>query len=69
VSGEILYMDNIRNIKYQIILSLLKGNNYQGIVNITFELKSLNNREYFDVSYQGTGIKYLRVNNKKVEQR
>jgi len=30
------YLPHIRNIHYNIILSLMKGNTYQGVVNMSF---------------------------------
>jgi hypothetical protein len=37
-SGRISHLPNIKDINYRIILSLTKGNSYQGIVITTFQL-------------------------------
>lgn len=45
----------------------MKGNSYQGIVNISFLLGTLtDNDEYFKINYNGEGIKYVMVNGKEL---
>ena len=48
-------------------MCLSKGNSYQGIVNISFQMASLQPNAPFCLNFQGAGIKYLRVNNKTLE--
>jgi hypothetical protein len=67
-NGKIGYLENVKDICYKLILSLMKGNSYQGIVNISFWLDSLlDTEEYFKINYNGGGIKYVMVNGNKLE--
>lgn len=64
----IRYLDNVKDISYRLILSLMKGNSYQGIVNISFWLDCIvDTEEHFRINYNGGGVKYLMVNGKKIE--
>lgn len=57
----------MRDIHYKLILSLMKGNSYQGIVNISFWLdRLLDADDYFCLNYNGGGVKYVMVNNKRL---
>lgn len=60
-------MPNIREINYKIILTLIKGSGYQGIVNLSFSLDTLKGKDSLDLNFRGTGLKYLKVNSKILE--
>jgi hypothetical protein len=46
----------------------MKGNSYQGIVNISFWLEHLPESQIFlPLNYNGGGIKYLAVNGRAIE--
>lgn len=63
-SGRIQHCEYLRDIHYRLILSLMKGNSYQGIVNISFWLEGLPDvhEQYFPVNYNGGGVKFVMVN-------
>lgn len=68
VRHSIGYLDNVKDISYRLILSLMKGNSYQGIVNISFWLDCIvDTEEHFKVNYNGGGVKYVMVNGKKMD--
>lgn len=68
VQHRIGYLENVKDISYRLILSLMKGNSYQGIVNISFWLDGIvDTEEHFKVNYNGGGVKYVMVNGKKLE--
>ncbi len=70
-SGRIQHCEYLRDIHYRLILSLMKGNSYQGIVNILFWLEGLPDvhEEYFPVNYNGGGVKFVMVNGQRLEPR
>lgn len=48
----------------------MKGSSYQGVVSIGFNLSGLTDEvEYLSVNYNGTGIKCLMVNNRRIDER
>lgn len=68
VQHRIGYLENVKDISYRLILSLMKGNSYQGIVNISFWLDGMvDTEEHFRVNYNGGGVKYVMINGKKLE--
>ena len=68
VHHSIAYLENVKDISYRLILSLMKGNSYQGIVNISFWLDCIvDSEEHFRINYNGGGVKYVMVNGKKME--
>ncbi len=61
-------LNNIKDLSYRIILSLTKGNSYQGIVNVSFFLEELGKgEEHLYLNFDGGGIKYLMVNGKTID--
>lgn len=68
-SGLIVHLPYLKDIHYAIILCLIKGNAYQGIVNITFHLDNLRNDNSLDFGFNGSGIKYLKVNGRRLDPR
>ena len=68
VQHKIGHLENVKDISYRLILSLMKGNSYQGIVNISFWLDCIvDTEEHFKVNYNGGGVKYVMINGKKIE--
>ena len=65
VKKKVEYLGHVRKISYKVILSLMKGNTYQGVVNISFVLEALPDGP-FCLNYNGLGVKYLMVNNRVV---
>lgn len=54
---------HLSDIVYKVILNLNKGNIYQGVVKLSFLVKSLNNYgKNFKLNFNGTSVKYLSVN-------
>lgn len=45
----------------------MKGNTYQGIVNITFVLESMEDRPNLELDFKGTGIKFAKVNGRRLQ--
>jgi hypothetical protein len=59
---------NISDIFYKIILNLNKGNIYQGVLKLSFFIKSLSSYgKNFKLNYNGTSIKYVNVNGKVLD--
>lgn len=60
----------IRNLNYRLILSLNKGNNYQGVVLIDFELGHLSQNETpLGVNYNGAAVLALVVNGVLIDRK
>ena len=58
----------LRDVSYRVILSLMKGNSYQGVVDISFWLDSVPaDQEHLALDFSGSGVKYLMVNGLVVE--
>jgi hypothetical protein len=56
---------NISDILYKVIMNFNKGNIYQGVVKLSFFIKSLSPYgRNFKLNYNGTSVKYLSVNGK-----
>jgi len=66
--GAIRVCPYLRDISYKIILSLMKGNAYQGIINLSFFLEHLPvGQEHLRITFRGSGIKYLMANGKTID--
>lgn len=59
---------NISDIFYKIILNFNKGNIYQGVVKLSFFIKSLSSYgTNFKLNYNGSSVKYVSVNGRVLE--
>lgn len=67
--GSIGVMNHLRDLHYRIILCLMKGNSYQGIVNISFLLDSFKDEEDFKINFNGSGVKFVMVNGQALDAR
>lgn len=45
----------------------MKGNTYQGIVNISFDLRNNGYNQNLELDFFGTGIKFAKVNGKRLQ--
>lgn len=68
--GRVKQLKYLRDIAYRVIFCLMKGNAYQGIVTISFQLGTLPaETEKLKLNFRGTGVKFLQVNGRRFDRR
>lgn len=68
--GRVKQLKYLRDIAYRVIFCLMKGNAYQGIVAISFQLGTLpSETEKLTLNFRGTGVKFLQVNGRRFDRR
>ena len=69
-SGVVSHLAYLQDINYRVILCLMKGSSYQGIVLINFNLSiSSDEIDDFNINFNGIGIKFLMINGHKLNPR
>lgn len=66
--GRVGEARELRDISYRVILCVMKGCSYQGIVNVSFQLGKLRDGP-FALNFRGSGVKFLMVNGTRVDKR